>query len=250
MAKKRDSLIYLEPIEHKYHHKESGEVFKSVTTVLSMLEPPFNSEEVALAIQNQDPSKKKEQYQNMSQEEILTEWKRINDEANVYGTEIHEILERYLLADKIYIPQNDYERKIISKFQEIDPMTTGTIYPETILFSEKYKLAGTSDVIEDCDDYFNVWDFKTNKKLRYISEYKYWLNKPVSHLSDCQYSVYSLQLSIYAYLFQLETRKKVGRLGLFYLNPELDKFELIPVPYLGLEAKAVLDYWYKLNFSK
>ena len=49
----------------------------------------------------------------MSQEEILAEWKRINDEANVYGTEVHEILERYLLADKVYIPQNDYERKII-----------------------------------------------------------------------------------------------------------------------------------------
>jgi hypothetical protein len=250
MAKKRDSLVYLEPIEHKYHHKKSGEVFKSVTTVLSMLEPPFNSEEVALAIQNQDPSKKKEQYQNMSQEEILAEWKRINDEANVYGTEIHEILERYLLADKIYIPQNDYERKIISKFQEIDPMTTGTIYPETILFSEKYKLAGTSDIIEDCGDYFNVWDFKTNKKLRYISEYKHWLNKPVSHLSDCQYSVYSLQLSIYAYMYQQETKKKVGRMGLFYLNPETDKFELIPVIYLGREAKDVLDHWLEINNKK
>jgi len=247
MAKKRDSLVYLEPIEHKYHHKESGEVFKSVTTVLGMLEPPFNAEEVALAIQNQDPSKKKEQYQNMSQEEILAEWKRINDEANIYGTEVHEILERYLLADKVYIPQNDYERKIISKFQEIDPMTTGTIYPETILFSEKYKLAGTSDIIEDCGDYFNVWDFKTNKKLRYISEYNHWLNKPVSHLSDCQYSIYSLQLSIYAYMYQQETKKKVGRMGLFYLNPETDKFELIPVSYLGLEAKAVLDHWLEIN---
>ena len=247
MAKKRESIVYLEPIEHKYHHKKTGEIYKSVTTVLSMLEPPFDAEEIALAIQNQDPEKKKEQYQNLSQEEILTEWKRINDEANEYGTEVHEILERYLLADKIYIPKNDYEREIISKFQEIDPMTTGKIYPETVLFSEKHKLAGTSDVIEDCGDYFNVWDFKTNKKLRYISEYNHWLNKPVSHLSDCQYNIYSLQLSIYAYLYQMETKKKVGRLGLFYLNPELDKFQLIPVSYLGLEAKSILDYWLEIN---
>jgi hypothetical protein len=247
MAEKRKSEIYLEPIEHKYHHKKTGEIYKSVTTVLTMLEPPFNAEEVALAIQNQNPDRKKEQYQNLSQEEILAEWKRINDEANEYGTEVHEILERYLLADKFYIPKNDYERNIITKFQEIDPMTTGTIYPETVLFSEKHKLAGTSDIIEDCGDYFNVWDFKTNKKLRYISEYNHWLNKPVSHLSDCQYNIYSLQLSIYAYLYQMETKKKVGRLGLFYLNPELDKFELIPVSYLGLEAKAILDYWLEIN---
>lgn len=247
MAKKRDSLVYLEPIEHKYHHKESGEVFKSVTTVLSMLEPPFNAEEVALAIQNQDPSKKKEQYQNMSQEEILAEWKRINDEANVYGTEVHEILERYLLADRIYIPKNDYEREIISKFQKVDKMR-GELYPETILFSEKHKLAGSCDLIEEYDTYFNVWDNKTNKELNYISKYNHWLNKPVSHLSDCQYNIYSLQMSMYAYMYQMQTKKKVGRLGLYYLNPEKNyEFEIIPCPYLGREAKDILDYWVEIN---
>ena len=154
MASKRNSVVYLEPVEHKYYHKVTGESFKSVTTVLGMLEPEFNSEQIALAISMQDPSKKKEQYQNMSQEEILAEWKRINDEANEYGTEIHEIMERYLLADKIYIPKNDYEREIILKFQKVDDMS-GDIYPETILFSEKYKIAGTCDILEIKDGYFN-----------------------------------------------------------------------------------------------
>jgi hypothetical protein len=246
MAKKRDSVVFLEPVEHVYIHKFTKEKFKSVTTVLGMLEPEFNSEEIALAISMQDPSKKKEQYQNMSQAEILAEWKRINDEANEYGTEIHEIMERYLLANKIYFPQNDYERELITKFQEIDPMTVGTIYPETILFSEKHKLAGTADIIEDCGDYFNVWDWKTNKKFNFISEYSHWLNPPVSHLSDCQYNVYALQLSIYAYMFQMETKKKVGRLGIFYYDREKG-FQLIPLPYMGLEAKSILDFWAKNN---
>jgi len=249
MASKRNSVVYLEPVEHKYYHKVTGESFKSVTTVLGMLEPEFNSEQIALAISMQDPSKKKEQYQNMSQEEILAEWKRINDEANEYGTEIHEIMERYLLANKIYIPKNDYERNLISKFQEIDPMTKGTIYPETILFSEKHRLAGTADIIEDCGDYFNVWDWKTNKKFRFISEYDHWLNPPVSHLSDCQYNIYALQLSIYAYMFQMETKKKVGRLGIFYYDKE-QGFKLVPLPYMGLEAKAILDHWVKINKNK
>lgn len=245
MASKRQSVVYLEPIEHVYIHKKTKQKFKSVTTVLSMLEPEFNSEQIAESIANQDPSKKKEQYQNMSKEDILAEWKRINDEANIYGTRVHEIMERYLLADKIYIPKDDYEKEIISKFQKIDPMNSGVIYPETILFSEKHSLAGTADMIEDCGDYFNVWDFKTNKELNYISKYDHWLNKPVSHLSDCQYNIYGLQMSIYAYMFQLETRKKVGRMALFYLNPKTDKFEIVPVPYMGREAKDVLDYWLK-----
>lgn len=244
-----DSQVWLEPEEHVYIHKETEVKYKSVTTVLSMLEPDFPEQEVALRISQQPDDKKNPAYVGMTQEQILAEWKRINDEANEYGTRVHEILERYLLADKIYIPKDDYEREIILKFQKIDPMTTGTIYPETILFSEKHSLAGTADIIEDCGEYFNVWDNKTNKEINYVSKYNNWLNKPVSHLSDCQYNVYALQMSIYAYMFQMETRKKVGRLGLFYLNPNINEFELIPVPYLGLEAKAVLDYWVEVNKS-
>ena len=246
MASKRNSVVYLEPVEHKYYHKVTGESFKSVTTVLGMLEPEFNSEQIALAISMQDPSKKKEQYQNMSQEEILAEWKRINDEANEYGTEIHEIMERYLLADKIYIPKNDYEREIILKFQKVDDMS-GDIYPETILFSEKYKIAGTCDILEIKDGYFNILDFKTNKEIDYISKYGNWLNKPVTHLSDCNFNIYALQLSLYAYMFQMQTKMKVGKLQIFYLNPTTSEFITIPIPYLGRDAKAVLDHWLTLQ---
>lgn len=239
----RECEVYLEPIEHVYIHKTSGEKFKSVTTVLSMLEPHFPAEEVAFRISQQSEEKRKPEYRGMNQEQILAEWKRINDEANIYGTRIHEILERYLLADRIYIPQNGYEREIITKFQKVDKMG-GTLYPETVLFSKKYGIAGMCDLIEDCGEYFNVWDNKTNKKINFMSEYGHWLNKPVSHLSDCQYNVYCLQMSIYAYLYQMETKKKVGRLALYYLNPEKDfEFEVIPCPYLGREAKDVLDHW-------
>lgn len=247
MAKKRESVVFLEPIEHVYIHRFTEQKYKSVTTVLSMLEPEFPAEDIALAISRQPDIDRKPEYRGMSQEDILTEWQRINDEANEYGTSVHELLERYLLADRIYFPKSDFERETILKFQKIDPMRNGTIYPETVLFSEKYSLAGTADIIEDCDDYFNVWDFKTNKKVEYISQYGHWLNKPVSHLSDCQYNIYALQMSIYAYMFQMETKKKVGRMGLFYLNPQTSEFEVIPVPYMGLEAKKILDYWWEVQ---
>jgi hypothetical protein len=247
MGTKWESDVWLEPVEHKYYHKKTGESFKSVTTVLSMLEPHFDTEGVAYAISQQSDDVKKPEYIGMTKDEILAEWERINREANEYGTEVHEILERYLLADRIYIPKNEYEREIITKFQEVDDMT-GTVYPEAVLFSEKYKIAGTSDIVEDCGEYFNILDFKTNKKLNFISPYNQWLNKPVSHLSDCQYNVYALQLSIYAYMIQMQTRKKVGKLQIYYLNPEKDyTFEKINMPYLGRDAKAVLDHWLEIQ---
>ena len=113
MASKRESKVWLEPEEHVYIHKDTEVKYKSVTTVLSLLEPHFDTEGVARAISLQSDEDKKPEYIGMSKEEILTEWERINREANEYGTEVHEILERYLLADKIYIPKSDYEKEII-----------------------------------------------------------------------------------------------------------------------------------------
>jgi hypothetical protein len=245
----RESKVYLEPIEHVYIHKDTGQKYKSVTTVLSMLEPPFEAESISMAIANQPESRKKERYKGMNQQEILDAWKKENEDANEYGTEIHEIMERYLL-NKLYIPKNEYERELILKFQKVDPMGSPDIYPETILFSEKHNLAGTADIIEDCGDYFNVLDFKTNKRITFMSEFGHWLNKPLSHLSDCQYNIYGLQMSIYAYMYQMETRKKVGKLCLIYYNPEHLEWELIHVPYMGLEAKRVLDYWVETQQKK
>ncbi len=36
--------VFLEPIEHKYHHRETGKIYKSVTTTLTSIEPHFDAE--------------------------------------------------------------------------------------------------------------------------------------------------------------------------------------------------------------
>ena len=91
MGTKWESEVYLEPIEHVYVHKETGVKYKSVTTVLSMLEHHFDSDTVAEAIANQSDDVKKPEYVGMTKQQILDEWVRINREANEYGTEVHEI---------------------------------------------------------------------------------------------------------------------------------------------------------------
>ena len=51
--KKWESIIFLEPIQHKYHHRETGKIYKSVTTTLASIEPHFDAEAVSLAITRQ-----------------------------------------------------------------------------------------------------------------------------------------------------------------------------------------------------
>lgn len=240
------SQVFLEPILHKYHHKETGKIYKSVTTTLSLFEPHFDAEAVSLAIVNQSNSDKQERYVGMSQQEILDYWKFLNDEANIYGSKVHDIVERYLLANCWYFPPDNedgaFEQKVIDAF--IDLKIDGEIfYPERILFSEKYELAGMSDLIIDHkDNFFSVYDWKTNRDFGYWNYYGFQtLKPPFDHYQACQYSVYTLQLSVYAYMYELETGKKCRNITIGYWDKEKMTFTNIPVTYVKHDAKKLIE---------
>jgi hypothetical protein len=163
--KKFQSVIFLEPIEHKYHHRVTGKIYKSVTTTLSSIEPHFDAEGVALAITKQSDSTKQERYIGLSQQQILDYWQLLNDEANVYGTKVHDLIEKYLLAEKWYYPPDNeeglFEQKVIDGYNALNIDEGIAVWPERILFSEQYELAGTSDLIIDIDNvFFDVGDYK------------------------------------------------------------------------------------------
>ena len=42
-----------------------------------------------------------------------------------------------------------------------------------------------------------IFDWKTNKKMNYRSKYQNMMLDPISHLEECEFSTYSLQLSLY-----------------------------------------------------
>ena len=73
-AKFWEGPVFLEPIEHKYHHRVTGKTYKSVTTTLSSIEPHFDSEAVSLAITKQLDTVKQERYIGLTQQQILDFW--------------------------------------------------------------------------------------------------------------------------------------------------------------------------------
>lgn len=240
--------VYLEPIEHKYHHRETGKIYKSVTTTLVSIEPHFDAEAVSLAISQQSDKVKQEVYIGMTQQQILDYWQMLNDEANIYGTKVHNIMEKYLLANKWYFPQDDeegqFEQKVIDAYNELNIDEGQAGWPERIMFSEQYELAGTADLIYDIDDvYFDVGDFKTNKVFNFFNPYGYeTLLKPFDHLQACHWSIYTLQLSVYAYMYELEfPKRKCRQIYILYWDKETKKFQKIQVMYLKKEAKQLIE---------
>ena len=250
-AKLWEGPVYLEPIEHKYIHRVTGKKYKSVTTTLSSIEPHFDVEGVSAAIVGQLDSVKQERYIGMNQQQIIDYWQMLNDEANIYGTKVHDIVERYLLANKWYFPEDNdegkFEEKVIEGYNALKIDEGQAIWPERILFAEQYELAGMSDLIVDIDDvFFDVLDHKTNRVFNFFNPYGYeTLLKPFDHLQACQWSIYTLQLSVYAYMYELEfPKRKCRQIVVLYWDKTKESFEKIHIMYLKKEAKQLIEMHY------
>lgn len=126
-----------------------------------------------------------------------------------------------------------------------DFMNAVKVYSEQLVWIDEYKVAGTADLIIEHNDYeFSVGDFKTNKSIDFYNKFGQRLLNPISHLSDCNYNIYSLQLSLYAYLFSLKSGKKCRKLFLMHLKD--DKWNYIPCNNMEYEIRMMLK-WYKNN---
>jgi len=235
-------MVRFEQERHKYFHTVTGEEYKSVTTILGLYEPHFDSENIAKAVARKE---------GRTKEDVLAEWKHINHVANDKGTYIHNLIENYLRSNRLYIPKTPKERLVLQGFQRTENLIEygEEYYPEMILWNEEFKVAGMSDLIVKIDDeYFDCIDWKTNRKFNFYSPYKNHLIEPLSHLQDCQYTIYSLQLSIYAYLYEKISGLKCRRLMINYLeDSENFIFKIIPVFYLKNDVEILLNH-YKENY--
>ncbi|MFK5283895.1 hypothetical protein ACI3PL_30390, partial [Lacticaseibacillus paracasei] len=60
-------------------------------------------------------------------------------------------------------------------------------------------------------------------------------------LQNCQWSIYSIQLSVYALMYEMETGRKCRHIWIGYWNKEIETFTKIPIMYLKKEALQVLE---------
>ena len=153
----KENLVFLEPIEHKYFNRETGEQYTSISAILGKYKVKFEEDKIAAAIARRDGRKK---------EDIIAEWRAINKEATDFGTyKVHNPIEDYIKAKGFYFPTDEYEQKVVDAFKRLDLLKAETIMAEECLWINEKKVAGTSDLILDYGDFFDINDYKSNKKL-------------------------------------------------------------------------------------
>ena len=223
------SIIFKEKT-HQYFNEE-GQEYISGTTFLHKFQVPFEKEKFA---------EMKASKLGITKEEVLAMWKQNSIEACKFGTKTHLIMENYIIGKE----KNDEYSHLYESFEAIvadDFKWAKKVWSEKLLHSDEYKIAGTADLIIEHNDFeFSIGDFKTNKKIDFSNNFGQRMLDPISHLSDCNYNLYSLQLSLYAYLFSKISGKKCRKIFLMHLND--DKWNYIPCNFLKYEIKAMLNH--------
>jgi len=227
-------MLVFDARSHTYRHPETGEEYISATTFVSKFKKPFNVEEV---------SKRVAEKEGVTQSEIKERWKKINDESKVYGQKIHSVIEEFNRTREV----NEEYKDLIEKYIDLDIIKEkDNLLVEEKVHNHDFKLAGTSDIIRlEQNGGFSVFDLKTNKKFNLFSPYSEYFLPPLSHLSACEFTSYGLQLSLYAYMYQSMTGRRVNQLGIIYYDKTNNKFSYYPLPYMKSDVLLMLKSYAK-----
>ena len=248
-----DNTIIFKEDTHQYFDRDANE-YQSVTRILKKIQVPFDKDKVSgfMAV---TIAKEKGISVEQAKAELLLEWEGKRDSSIDRGTGIHKHIEYYLnTGNKVMELAGviNYLNEIIKPAYRY--------YSEIILYDQTTKIAGQTDLViqrqKTPDSVYDFYDYKTNesKGIQFDSigrksdvdkHYNKYFLSPLEHMEDCNYSLYSLQLSLYAYLAQVTYGIKIGRLGIIFIDNEM-KVQMFPVPYLKMEAVSLVFHMSRL----
>ena len=68
------------------------------------------------------------------------------------------------------------------------------------------------------------------------------LKYPLTHLPDCSYYRYTLQVNLYRYILESEYSMSVGSMFLALCHPDLPAARLVEVPRVDDEVSALVEH--------
>jgi len=203
----------IEKDDGHYYQTPSGTIYPSITTIL----------------QKTQTLEKQQSLQNWREQEIASDY--ITQEASIVGSETHKLIENYLNGEEIF-----EEFRLLSEahFNNLLPFVNkiNDIHGiELRLYSDKMKLAGTSDCIAKYDGTLSVIDYKTKRS-----------NQKEEWLTD-----YFIQATSYGIMFKELTGIKVEKIVILVSSEKNTRMEFIKNPddYLDLLEQRIDQYYSK-----
>ncbi len=203
----------IEKDDGHYYQTPSGAIYPSITTIL----------------QKTQTLEKQQSLQNWREQEIASDY--ITQEAAIIGSETHKLIENYLNGEEIFeefrlLSEAHFNNllQFVNKINDIHGI-------ELRLYSDKMKLAGTSDCIAKYDGALSVIDYKTKRS-----------NQKEEWLTD-----YFIQATSYGIMFKELTGIKVEQIVILVSSEKNTRMEFIKNPddYLDLLEQRIDQYYSK-----
>lgn len=239
-----DNFVSLREEDHTYWDR-NGLQYESVSAFRARFKEGFDPK-IAYRVAG------KGEYIGKTGNEVALAWEEYKNERSDIGTRWHNALELFLKTAKV-LPENEHMRPGI---ESICKEYSGyyRIYSEQVVYDEETRTAGTVDNILVFSSHKNsvidLTDFKTNEKDlnakdcdKHGKDKNEFFLEPISHLVSSKYNDYALQLSIYAYMIEKKTGRRIGSLRIHRIptdNPLGHYF--IPVPYLKREVEDMFQW--------
>lgn len=261
-AHPRDELIFFQEEGHLYTIRDLEGHPISVTTLIHFFFPEFDADVVIdkmMASRNWPVSK----YYGMSKDEIKSLWETMRDDAAKAGTAMHKSIEEFL-----NLPELDQEsvRKAffesgklpssVPQTQEFchflrywDDLLSSTPYrpyrTEWLVFDSDKRLSGSIDLIlhnpcSEKKDEIVIVDWKRSKEIKWSNNWERG-RECFSHLDNCNWNHYRLQLNIYRHLLETHYGKRVIDMYLVVLHPNNDSYVKITIERMEKEIHDIMS---------
>ena len=227
---------------HKYISYINGQQidYVSGTQFLHKFFPPFDP--------NDEIARRCAAKEGVTVEEIKEKWTKAGKEASALGTRVHECCEDIELGRKDLrnTPQNAKEEKMFKNavtmakrfYNQLDILGV-----EKIVFSPSLRIAGTIDLLARSrkDGTYILGDHKTNKSIDMEDKWNKFALKPIEHLHNINFNLYSLQLNLYQYLLKHEGYVPKDSKFIMFLNHITEnQAKIIQLPNMQNEIKDML----------
>lgn len=234
---------------------EDGNRCQAETSMTALIEAhahPFDKQKIAGIVARRD---------GIPVEDVLAEWEYSNELSKIKGTHIHAFNEYLWQGMNYKYPKDEVIKKF--GFDVLEPL-----WPRLIRIAQKFYEdykdriipIGLEQVVGDEDigicgsiDFLCyskklksliIIDYKSNKEIKFEPYRNNKMTGCLSHLDDCNYIHYSLQLNGYQYILQKKTGFKLNnRHFLIWMNEKNDDYIIYQTKDLYKEAKdMLLDY--------
>lgn len=208
-----------------------NKVLKSVSAIVASQFRKFNSQAVSFAIAKSRSGNEDSPYFGMNQNDILKQWSESGKLSRDAGIKLHQDIENFYRHGISPESRGTVEWQQFMKFNS-DHKDWICIANELQVYNGN--VAGTIDAIFDTPEGIVLVDWKRCKAIDYSG---YGMGKDVmKHVSDCNYSKYSLQLSLYKELCHLE----IANCYIIQIHPSLETYQKIRAQNFHVEAKMLL----------